>query len=311
MAGGTAAVLPFAASSVGAAAFAVGAMTARDRRDRGGAVAVVAAGLVAAVAAPGATLPAVSLIVAFLGGCLLIGAHLGARRELVEAALDRARVAEREQVLAAGAARAAERTRIAREMHDVLAHRISLVALHAGALTYRDDLTRAETAETAGVIQDNAQLALGELREVLGVLRAGSAPGDGITEPPQPTLTEVPALLADAREAGSAVQLDSAIALPDVPETVSRSAFRIVQEALTNARRHAPGAPVMVRLNRVGGDLEMVISNPGPVGPGDGTRSGMGLTGLTERAALAGGTLTAGVEPDGFFVVRTRLPWPV
>jgi signal transduction histidine kinase len=252
------------------------------------------------------------LILALLGGCLLTGAHLGARRELVEVALDRARTAEREQALTAGAARAAERTRIAREMHDVLAHRISLVALHAGALTYRDDLTRAETTETAGVIQDNAQLALAELREVLGVLRAGgdSSPGGGSTEPPQPTLTEVPALLADAREAGSAVRLDSAIALPDVPETVSRTAFRIVQEALTNARRHAPGTPVTVRLNRADSHLELVISNPGVIPPGAGTSAGMGLAGLAERAALAGGTLTAGGEPDGFFVVRSRLPWP-
>ena len=288
-------------------------MTARDRRDRGGAVAVVGTGLAAAVAAPGATLPAVARILAFLGGCLLTGAHLGARRELVEAALDRARVAEREQVLTAGAARAAERTRTAREMHDVLAHRISLVALHAGALTYRDDLTRAETAGTAGVIRDNAQLALAELREVFGVLRAGtdSAPGDDAADPPQPTLAELPALLADAREAGSSIRLDSTIALRDVPGTVSRTAFRIVQEALTNARRHASGAPVTVRLHRSGGHLDLVIGNPPGLPPPTGTGlAGMGLVGLAERAVLAGGTLTAGAEPDGTFAVRARLPWP-
>ena len=115
------------------------------------------------------------------------GYYIGARRELLAFWRERAETAEREHALAAERARAAERTRIAREMHDVLAHRISLVALHAGALTYRSDLDREETAAAAAVIQDNAHLALGELRQVLGVLRAGETAAPSRRSPRSPT----------------------------------------------------------------------------------------------------------------------------
>jgi signal transduction histidine kinase len=310
-------VLAFSASSVGAAAIAVGAMAMHRRRDWPVLVAVVTvtAGVAAEVVAPGFSAAAIGLGLVFVAACLATGAHLGVRRDLVVALDERARTAERERVLAAGAAREAERTRIAREMHDVLAHRISLVALHAGALTYRADLTPAETAGTAATIQSNAQLALAELREVLGVLRApGSAAVADLVEPPQPTLAELPALLADAREAGSQVRLESDVAARAVPETVSRTAFRIVQEALTNARRHAPGAPVTVRLARVpatdgGVELELEVGNPASPVPGS-VLGGVGLVGLAERAESAGGTFCAGPDPDGDFVVRARLPWP-
>jgi signal transduction histidine kinase len=198
-------------------------------------------------------------------------------------------------------------------MHDVLAHRISLMALHAGALTYRDDLSRAQTTETAVIIQTNAQLALSELRQVLGVLRDGHAPDDR----PPPTLAELPALLADVREAGSNVELDasglpggSALGLTAMPEALSGASFRIVQECLTNAAKHAPGRPVGVRLHGAPGThLEVEVRNP--VGaPVDGKRPpGVGLVGLTERAHQLGGSLEHGEQP-GFFVVRARLPWP-
>jgi signal transduction histidine kinase len=211
-------------------------------------------------------------------------------------------------------ARDAERSRIAREMHDVLAHRISLVALHAGALLYRDDFSRAQTAETAQTIHANAQLALTELREVLGVLRAGHGAQD--IERPQPTLAELPALLADAREAGTDVRLEAAMPdhardLSQVPETLSRTAFRIVQEALTNARKHAPGQRVGVRLaGAPGAGLDLEVRNPAGVEVGLALPSaGVGLVGLTERAELAGGALDYGVL-GGSFVVKARLPWP-
>src|SRR5690606_36033190 len=129
--------------------------------------------------------------------CVATGYYVGARRELLSTLQLRAETAEREQAAKAEAARQAERTRIAREMHDVLAHRISLVAMHAGALAYRTDLSREETAAAAGVIRDNAHRALTELREVLGVLRAGhgagagSREGDALAEPPPPVLAPV------------------------------------------------------------------------------------------------------------------------
>ncbi|WP_456786161.1 sensor histidine kinase [Cellulomonas sp. P5_C5] len=237
------------------------------------------------------------------------GYYIGTRRELVASLHEQVATADRERELASGRARDAERTRIAREMHDVLAHRISLVALHAGALAYRDDLTREETRETAQTIQSNAQLALSELRQVLGVLRAG-ADAAGV-EPPQPTLAELPALLADAEEAGSAVTLDTADLAEDPrPQTLSRTSFRIVQEALTNARKHAPGEPVSVRLaGGPGAQLEIEVRNSLSTLP-DGRPGGVGLAGLAERAELAGGELEHGVGPDGSFVVGARLPWP-
>jgi signal transduction histidine kinase len=248
----------------------------------------------------------------FFGLAIVTGFYVRARRELVASLHERLLTAEREQALTTEAARDAERTRIAREMHDVLAHRISLVAMHAGALAYREDLTREQTAETAATIQANAQLALAELRQVLGVLRAGRVT-DGV-EAPQPTLAELPALLADVREAGSQVQLDVLLLrecdLARIPATMSRTSFRIVQEALTNARKHAPGEPVSVRLSGEPGDvLEVEVRNK--VGPAvrSGAAAGVGLTGMTERAELAGGALTYGGQPDGSFLVRARLPW--
>lgn len=246
------------------------------------------------------------------GVAVVSGFYIGARRELAANRDEQALAAEREQALVADTVREAERTRIAREMHDVLAHRISLVALHAGALVYRDDLTREQTAATAATIQANAQLALTELRQVLGVLR----PGDGAqdVEAPQPTLAELPALLADSREAGTEVTLDTSQlvgTLDLVPTTLSRNAFRIVQEALTNARKHARGVPVRVALAGAPGvRLDVEVSNPIAARAGIALPSaGVGLAGLTERAVLAGGTLEHGARADGSFVVEARLPW--
>ncbi|MEV6237997.1 histidine kinase [Lentzea sp. NPDC051838] len=245
--------------------------------------------------------PSAVAINLLLGSALFVAAiaggfYVGTRRDLTEALRERA-------LTAARAAREAERTRIAREMHDVLAHRISLVALHAGALTYRADLTREHAAETAAVIHGNATLALTELREVLGVLRADD-------EPSQPTLGELAALLADVREAGGVVTVHThGLVLTDVPETLSRTAFRIVQESLTNARKHAPGAEVDVRVSGgAGTGLGLSVRNPitAPVGEGTGT----GLLGLAERAFLVGGTLTSGPRGGKIFEVKADLPWP-
>jgi signal transduction histidine kinase len=199
-------------------------------------------------------------------------------------------------------------------MHDVLAHRISLVAMHAGALSYRTDLSAAEVTRTAGVIADNAHLALTELRQVLGVLR-GEPSAQGVTEPPQPTLADLPELLGTAASAGTPVRVDRAALQPEraVSETVSRTAYRIIQEGLTNARKHAPHHPVELRLAHSAGRLEIQLRNPsGSGGPAASPPpgSGVGLLGLGERAALAGGSLSSTLEPDGTFVLRAWLPCP-
>ncbi|QCB94614.1 sensor histidine kinase [Cellulomonas shaoxiangyii] len=265
-------------------------------------------------------LPALGLSALVWGLLVAIGFYVGTRRELVRSLEERALVAEAAQESRAEQARAAERTRIAREMHDVLAHRISLVALQAGGLAFRDDLSRDEVRAAAETVRDGAHRALEELREVLGVLRA-DAPAATEEEPPQPTLDELPALLADVDEAGAPVTLDvSALpgatrtSLSGVPASVSRTAFRLLQEALTNAQKHAPGAPVAVRLaGEPGGRLELtVVNDAAPVGVHAGSRvpgAGLGLVGARERATLAGGGLEHGPDAAGRFVVRAWLPW--
>jgi signal transduction histidine kinase len=263
---------------------------------------------------------AVGLGVLFTALVVATGFYIGARRDLLASLQQRAEAAERAQESRADQARQAERTRIAREMHDVLAHRISLVAMQAGALAYREDLSREQITASAETIRDSAHRALGELREVLGVLRTADAvPSD--REAPQPTLAELPALLADADDAGDRVRLDTTglpggglAALADLPETASRTGFRILQEALTNARKHAPGQEVRLRLAGHPGDRLLIEARNavpasaavGPVVPG----SGLGLVGAAERADLVGGTLRHGVDQDGAFAVRVWLPWP-
>lgn len=235
------------------------------------------------------------------------GLFLGTRRELVDSWRLRALAADREQTLAAERAREAERARIAREMHDVLAHRLSLVSMHAGVLAFRADLGPQEVRSEARVIADAARQALDELRGVLGVLRDSDA-----GRPPQPTVADLDELVGQARTAGP-VELESRLD-GDPPAPLGRHVYRVVQEGLTNARKHAPGAPVTVRVTgRPGGDLAVEVLNPAGsavVGPGPGAGSGLGLVGLTERASLAGGRITSGPTADGGFSLRVVLPWP-
>ena len=247
------------------------------------------------------------------GVYVAIGMYLGARRDLIASLHDRAERAEREQALQVSTARAGERTRIAREMHDVLAHRMSLVAVHAGALAYRTDLSAAETRETAAIIQANSQRALADLREILGLLRDTERGIDATHHRPQPTLGDLDSLLDDERAAGAHVTLRSDLEdLDALPESIGRSAFRIVQEGLTNARKHAPHALVTVELTgHPGNGLDLSVRNPvrvgGELNGKDGT--GFGLVGLAERAAASHGRFEHGLTPNGDFVLRAWLPW--
>ena len=271
------------------------------------------------------------LLVGF-GGAVYVamiaaGFYVGARRDLISTLRWRAETAERAQAAQVEQGKVAERNRIAREMHDVLAHRISVVVMYAGALNARDDLTDEERRTSAQVIEDNARLALTDLREVLGVLRqpAPGAPSEAPVEPPQPTLVGLAELLTQAREPGGEIrlQLDGRTVDardPDVvgwvsrvPEGVSRAAYRVVQEGLTNARKHASGAPVTLDLSGQPGEhLAVDLRNAAPSSrqsrpavPG----AGLGLVGLTERAELLGGDLESRALPDGGHLLRVRLPW--
>jgi signal transduction histidine kinase len=234
------------------------------------------------------------------------GLYLGSRRELMWTLRHRAERAESEQALRVEQARANERQRIAREMHDVLAHRISQISMHAGAIGFRQDLDADGMRASVAVIQEKAHEALTDLRAVLGVLR-----DTGGELAPQPTYADLPDLVAEARSGGMRVELDDLVD-GAVPDALGRTAYRIVQEGITNARRHAPGRVLTIRLEGAPGErLEVTMRNPlplpglvRPVSPG----AGLGLVGMSERAELAGGGLEHRAQ-DGTFVLRAWIPW--
>jgi signal transduction histidine kinase len=244
---------------------------------------------------------------------LVWGMYLGSRRELMWTLRERAERAEREQVLRVEQVRSNERARIAREMHDVLAHRISLISMHAGALAYRSDLSAHEMRETAELIQDKSHEALSDLRQVLGVLRRDDS-SEPAREAPQPTFTDLRALVREAEESGMHIQYVDAVHGPDtMPDQVGRTTYRIVQEGLTNARKHAPGVVVLVTVAGSAADgVDITIRNPargelrrnGAKPP----TSGLGLFGLSERASLAGGRLDTR-HVSGSFELHGWLPW--
>jgi signal transduction histidine kinase len=254
------------------------------------------------------TIPLVLAVVAVSVGW---GMYIGSRRELLATLHERADTAESEQAARVAQARTAERARIAREMHDVLAHRISLVTMHAGALTYRQDLSAEEMRATAAVIQASSHQALVELRDVLGVLR--DDPGDAGPEHPQPSAIDLPALLDETRASGMRLEVEDLVALDGIPDTLGRTLYRVLQESLTNARKHAPNT--LVRVSVTGGPsiglsvsvrnlLEIGSTSAAPLG------SGLGLVGLAERTALVGGRLTHRTTPAREFLVEAWLPWP-
>lgn len=250
-------------------------------------------------------------IVSIAGVTVGWGLYIGARRELVATLRDRANRAESEQSRRVEQARTAERTRIAREMHDVLAHRISMVAMHAGALTFRTDLSPEEIRSTARIIQENTHQALTELREVLGVLRGG--PGDAIPESPQPSAPDIAALVSELRAAGMKIDFVGDPDLQGLPETIGRTLYRVVQEGLTNARKHAPDTLITVTMaGSAGNGVTASIRNPLRIGDSrlQAPDSGLGLIGLAERSALSGGQLSHHITPDRVFVLHAWLPWP-
>lgn len=242
--------------------------------------------------------------------CVGWGMYIGSRRELLATLEDRARTAEAEQAMRVAQARTAERARLAREMHDVLAHRISMVAMHAGALTYRTGLPADEVRRVSAVIEENAHQALVDLREVLGILRED---GEGVAHRPQPSMGDLCELIDEAHSARMNVSFRNALEGVPLPENIGRTTYRIVQESLTNARKHAPDTTVSVRIF---GDpsqgVKIEVSNPMRIGAPwiASPPSGLGLLGLAERVALSGGSLTHQTTDDKRFVVKAQIPWP-
>jgi signal transduction histidine kinase len=278
-------------------------------------VAYVTIGLLTFVVArpwqPSLAIIAISLLRIAVGP--LLSLYFDARRRLVQALTERAERAERERHLLAGQARAEERARLAGEMHDVVTHRVSLMVLQAGALrmTAPDEPTRqaAEELRAAGC------QALDELRDLVGILRAEP---DGDETPGGAGLAT---LVAECTAVGIPAELvetgNPALASP----VVGRTAYRIVREALTNVRKHAPGTEVTVRVDYGDHGVRVSVRNtpPGLAGGGlDGagfeagalasTGSGLGLAGLRQRIELVHGSLRAGHSPDGGFCVEATLP---
>ncbi|MGI5215843.1 sensor histidine kinase [Plantactinospora sp. CA-290183] len=259
-------------------------------------------------------LPAAALTGLLVGLPALAGLWAAARRQVLAGLRERAARLEREQLDRAERARIDERGRIAREMHDVLAHRVSLMVLRAGALevSAADERTVAE----ASLIRTTGREALAELRQVLGILR--TQPVVGGTVPvgppddllaPQPTLRGLDRMLAEARAAGLAVHRHDEGTVRPLPSAPDRTGYRVIQEALTNVVKHAAGSRVDVVLRYLPDTLEIAVHNratPAPVRPLPG--SGLGLIGLRERVELLGGEFHARSRLDGGFTVLARLP---
>ena len=279
------------------------------RKDRRAAFAAVGAltMIVARVWDPSATVIAIAVLRTALGPLLAL--YFSARHELLQDLRDRAERAERERYLLAEQARADERARLAAEMHDVVTHRISLMVLQAGALgiTAADE----DTKQAAEELRAAGCQALDELRDLVGILR--TEPGADADQ--TPSVSALPALIAESAAAGGPAELieegDRSLASP----VVGRTAYRIVREGLTNARKHAPGSRVLVRIGYGEAGVSVAVTNTpaaGPLTAADsslaGTGSGLGLDHLRQRIELVHGTLVAGPTPDGGFRLEATLP---
>ncbi|MFI9569022.1 sensor histidine kinase [Streptomyces rishiriensis] len=240
---------------------------------------------------------------------VLVGLWLGSRRRLIQALAAHVEHLHIESQLREEAARVAERSRIAAEMHDVLAHRLSLIALHTGVLATRNDTLPAPVTERLGLLRTTSVEALTDLRDVLGVLRDPDAtpPGTTLT----PAIREVGELADEARAAGQHIELTTDGRPEQAPTTHRLAVYRIVQEALTNARKHADGAPVTVRVDYRPPATLVEVANPAGTPRTDTVGSGYGLVGLRERVTALGGRLNAGPAGAGAWRVAARIPHPL
>jgi signal transduction histidine kinase len=274
-----------------------------DRRSRVVLIVAAVASWIAATAAAGATDPQSVLIVA---GMWLLGHYVRTRRLLVAELQQRAVDLERGREERAMRAVAEERLRIARELHDVLAHTMSVVAVQAGTgrLVGRDH--PGEAIKALAAVEETARSALREMRQILNVLRADGDPGVSVR--PTPGLDDLAALVAQVTEAGIAVDVRVEGKPRPVPTSVGLAAYRIIQEALTNVIKHAGPAHASVVVRYTDADVTVEICDDGYATASAAGGGGHGLVGMRERVAVHGGELIAGRGPNGGFQVRARLP---
>ncbi|MFJ6797266.1 sensor histidine kinase [Streptomyces sp. NPDC091268] len=244
------------------------------------------------------------LLLAVIGGL-----WMGNRRRLVEALNSQVEHLRVERELREQAARAAERSRIAAEMHDVLAHRLSLIALHTGVLATRADVLPEPVAQRLTLLRNASTEALADLRDVLGALHDAD-PGTGDVAP-APVLRDVRELIEQAREAGQQVDLQVEGRPEQAPAAHRLALHRLVQEGLTNARKHAADAPVRIRLDYgPPATIVEIVNAPGRAAEHT-APSGFGLVGLAERVHALGGHLSAGPHGAGSWRLAARTPHPV
>jgi signal transduction histidine kinase len=239
-----------------------------------------------------------------LGGAWLGGRLVRERQLRADVLEDRTVVLEREREQRARAAVAEERVRIARELHDVVAHGISVIAVQARGGRRMIETEPAEARQAFDSIETTAQSALTEMRRLLGMLRSDD---EQLALAPQPSLENLDSLVAQVREAGLPVEVSVEGEQVALPPGVDLSAYRIVQEGLTNALKHAGPARARVYVRYRPDDVEVEIVDDGP-GKQNGDRRGHGLTGVRERVALHGGELDVGRVPEGGYALRARLP---
>jgi signal transduction histidine kinase len=235
----------------------------------------------------------------------LVGFALRERTEQTEAAEERAARAEREREAAARVAVAEERGRIARELHDVVAHAVSVMVLQVGAVRHRMPESDTEDRETLKNVEQAGRTALVEMRRLLNAMREE---GDELELLPHPGLGDLDALVDDVRAAGLPVQLQVRGEPQALPPGLDLSAYRILQEALTNALKHARASQAEVEVDYRATELRLEVRDDGPGGPSTDAGVGHGLVGIRERVKIFGGDMTAGASGAGGFVVRARLP---
>ncbi|MGC7098270.1 histidine kinase [Amycolatopsis lurida] len=269
-----------------------------------------------------ATLVVVGLPIWWLGGldaslpvsvavCVapaLLGLYVGTRRELIAEMRERAERAERDQDLRVRQARSEERNQIARDMHDVVTHRVALMVLHATALEAANGRDATTFARQIGTIGRNA---LDELRSLVAVLRADNGPGSEAPLLPQPGLADLARLVEQSRDLGMPVTLEWAGTTGTTPPAlVEHALYRVAQEALTNVRKHAGNAETRIRVRRDPGGLRLTVVNRAGASAGMSRLpgGGHGLLGIAERIRLVGGELSTGSTPGGGFRVEATVP---
>ena len=277
----------------------------RDQRQaRTGLVVVVASAATVVHQDPAHTVGDLFFVPALFAVGWLVGLALHTRTEQTEAAEDRAARAEWRRQNEGRVAVAEERARIARELHDVVAHAVSVMVLQVGALRHRLPAQDAVSRETLLNVEEAGRTALAEMRRLLDAMRRN---GDHLDRLPQPGLDQIPTLLDDVRAAGLDVRLEVRGEPVDLPPGLDLSAYRIVQEGLTNVIKHAHTRNAEVLLHYGAQRLELEVRDDG-AGPGPSDGIGHGLVGIGERVKLYGGTMTAGGVESGGFALRALLP---